>query len=158
MRSHAFKAAFIVQRSASPRREQRWGMSFTLQGVVLVPECAAKPMVQSVQRSDAEPVIQIVKHDDPPAVRDTDMLELQADMQWAAHIELRIQDGAALKEQPAQLASKVHLISFRSGKSELFRKMLLEDAEFKPLRQRLHEAGYTVVLQPSGVTNVYTQQ
>ena len=33
--------------------------------------------------------------------------------------------------------------------NELFRKMLLEDAEFKPLRQSLQKAGYPLVLHPS---------
>lgn len=47
-------------------------------------------------------------------------------------------------------SNKVNLISFRSGNGELFRKMLLEDKEFKPLRKSLRDAGYPLALQPSG--------
>jgi len=98
-----------------------------------------------------EPVIQSVAHYDPPACRDIQLLQLQADSQWAEDTEHRIRDAAASDggAEPAQLSNKVNLISFRSGKGELFRKMLLQDNEFKPLRKSLKDVGYPLILQPS---------
>lgn len=107
-------------------------------------------MARSSLHQDSS-VIQSIAHVENPATRDPQLLELQAEMQWAEDIERRIRDDAAIDEgvQPAQLSNKVYLLSFRSGKGELFRKMLLHDKEFEPLRKSLKKAGYPLVLQPS---------
>lgn len=104
-----------------------------------------------------EHVIQEVVHIDPPVLRDESLLALQADSQWAEDVERRIRtpDRAVVAAshdgvQPVRLSDKVYLLSFRSGKGELFRKMLLQDKEFKSLREHLRDAGYPVVLPPSG--------
>jgi len=98
-----------------------------------------------------ETVIESVAHADPPARRDPELAALQADLQWAEDVENHIRDGATNDggAQQAQLSNRVNLISFRSGKGELFRRMLLQDKEFKPLRKSLKKHGYPLVLQPS---------
>lgn len=99
-----------------------------------------------------EPVIQSCSHDEPPASRDTQLLQEQADLEWAANIENRICDGSATQEssEMAQPSDKVHLISFRSGQGEQFRDMLLQGNEFRQLRNALKEDGYPYELQRSG--------
>jgi len=95
-------------------------------------------------------VLQEVFHCEPAAVIDQEVAEFQvqteADDQFAYLVERRIQ---ASEMQQAQ-SEKVHLLSFRAGQGELFRKMLLEDKEFKPLRLSLQDAGCPLTLRPSG--------
>jgi len=100
---------------------------------------------------DMEPVIESLVHDESPAVVDPELAELQANVQWAENVETAIRDSAVRNSyQPVQSSPKVYLLSFRSGQGELFRKMLLQDSEFKPLRKALEDAGCPLVLQPSG--------
>ncbi|CAE8686918.1 unnamed protein product [Polarella glacialis] len=93
-------------------------------------------------------VIQEIHHPEPAAVRDEEVAMLtvrnQVDEDFADLVERRVQEG-----EPIQRSAKVYMISFRSGKGELFRRMLLQDPEFKPLRKSLKDAGYPIVLQPS---------
>lgn len=63
-------------------------------------------------------------------------------------VERHLQDPGV---EPMQPSNRVHLLSFRSGKGELFRSMLLQGKEFKPLRNNLQNAGYPLVLKPSDV-------
>jgi len=97
-------------------------------------------------------VIQPCSHDEPPASRDTQLLQEQEDLEWAANIESRILDGSAVHESSelAQPSDKVHVVSFRSGQGERFREMLLQGKEFRQLRNALKEEGYPCVLQLSG--------
>merc|ERR1712151_893946 len=83
---------------------------------------------QSVVEPTMEPVIQSCSHDEPPASRDTQLLQELADLDWAENIENRIRDASATHERSelAQPSDKVHLISFRSGQGEQFRDMLLQ--------------------------------
>jgi len=121
-------------------------------------------MVQAeTAESLEEDVIQAVVHDEPGVQRDPTMLQLQADHSWALQVErclhgLAAPDVAADEEssveQEAQdgayiLSGRVYLCSFRSGQWELFRKMILQDKEFRTLRQNLG-AKMPVVLHPSG--------
>lgn len=98
-------------------------------------------------------MIRSIVHVEPPAHRDAKVLALQADFQWAEDVEhlMQIQDEGATDErvQPAQRSNNISLISFRSGKGELFRKMLFEEKECKPLCKSLQDAGYPLVLQAS---------
>ena len=57
--------------------------------------------------------------------------------------------GEGVEPVQYQANNTVNLVSFRSGKGELFRKMLLQDKEFKPLRQSLEDSGYPLMLSPS---------
>eukprot|EP00440_Ansanella_granifera_P017937 gb/GFBE01019480.1/.p1 GENE.gb/GFBE01019480.1/~~gb/GFBE01019480.1/.p1 ORF type:complete len:606 (+),score=83.73 gb/GFBE01019480.1/:1-1818(+) len=101
-----------------------------------------------------------IVHDEPPASRDPELLQEQADCDWAEHVENRIQAGAmdSVEDRPAQPSNKVHLVSFRSGKGELFRKMLLQDKEFRPLRKELGDAGYPCVLKCGTIVLVRPDQ
>ena len=47
--------------------------------------------------------------------------------------------------EPLQQRNAVHLLSFRSGKGELFRKVLLEEKEFRSLREELRGGGLHLV-------------
>ena len=100
-----------------------------------------------------ESVIQSVVHIELPAFRDVELSALQVDLQWAEDVEshMHIQHQAASHggTQELQLSDKVFHISFRTGKGELFRKMLLNDKEFKPLSKSLRDAGYPLELPPS---------
>mmetsp|Transcript_129968 Transcript_129968/g.259268 ORF Transcript_129968/g.259268 Transcript_129968/m.259268 type:complete len:498 (-) Transcript_129968:275-1768(-) len=86
---------------------------------------------------------------DHPALRDENVVSAevraQVDDDFALHIEGSLADGV----REFNLSSAVHVISFRSGKGELFRRMLLQDKEFSPLRKSLQAAGYPLILQPS---------
>jgi len=98
------------------------------------------------------PVIQPVVHDELPAFRDADLLPLHAQFQWAEDVQtqIKIQGRAAKNEvEEREASNKVYFVSFRSGKGELFRKMLLHYKEFKHLRESLLDAGYPILLQPS---------
>ena len=57
-------------------------------------------------------------------------------------------------ENDASPHVEVNQLIFRSGNGELFLRMLLEDKELKPLRNRLQEIGYTWVIHPSPSWNV----
>lgn len=67
--------------------------------------------------------------------------------QEAGLVESLIDRG---EHEAAPASQGVHLLTFRGGKGELLRKMLLQDAEFQPLRQSLQNKGLPLVLQPSG--------
>jgi len=86
---------------------------------------------------------------DPPAFRDEEVasvaVRVQADDDFALQVERRLAGGA----RELDLSNAVHIISFRSGQGELFRRMLLQDKEFSPLRKSLQAAGYPLILQPS---------
>jgi hypothetical protein len=94
---------------------------------------------------------QEINHHECAAVIDEEVASLmvrgQADEDFAVLVEKQLKEDGG--EEPVRLSSKVHLVSFRSGKGELFRKMLLQDKEFKPLRKSLKEEGFPLVLQPS---------
>lgn len=98
-----------------------------------------------------EPVIQVCTHEEPPASRDVELLQEQEDQEWAQNVEGHIRGGAvaSVSVQLAQPSGKVCLLSFRSGKGELFRKMLLQDKEFRHVREALKDAGYSCVFGPS---------
>lgn len=97
-------------------------------------------------------VIQEIKHSEPAAVRDEEaaalMVRAQIEDDFAMIVERHLQDPEV---EPTQPSNKVHIISFRSGKGELFRNMLLQDEEFEPLRNNLQNAGFPLVLKPSNV-------
>jgi len=96
-------------------------------------------------------VIQEIMHNEPAAVRDEEVAALavhaQVDEDFATVVKRRLRNQLT---QAAPPSSTVWLISFRSGKGELFRKMLLHDKEFKSLRDGLREAHYPLELPPSG--------
>ena len=48
-------------------------------------------------------------------------------------------------------SNNAHLIRFRSGKEEMFKNMLLRDAEFKPLCSSYKITSVPLLLQPSKV-------
>jgi hypothetical protein len=74
------------------------------------------------------------------------MVRAQADEDFARIAEKHLSSPA---EEPGPCSPNVYLISFRSGKGEWFRKMLLLDKEFNPLRKSLLDAGYPILLPPS---------
>eukprot|EP00928_Gymnodinium_smaydae_P013546 TRINITY_DN14937_c0_g5_i1.p1 TRINITY_DN14937_c0_g5~~TRINITY_DN14937_c0_g5_i1.p1 ORF type:complete len:441 (-),score=51.27 TRINITY_DN14937_c0_g5_i1:210-1532(-) len=111
-------------------------------------EEVATPSVGSSACTSA--VFQEIAHAEPAAVIDREVAALQvqaeADDQFAQLVERRLE----ISELQGSPSEKVHLISFRSGKGELFRKMLLQDKEFKPLRTSLQEASCPLEIRPQG--------
>lgn len=112
-----------------------------------------------VPAEESTQVIQDVTHPvEPIATRDETLLTLQANQEWADDLLKlqRIQEEQSsatfcVDGKPAlpRESNRVHLISFRSGQGELFRKMLLEDKEFRPLLKSLRDARCPLMLQPS---------
>ena len=124
-------------------------------GPKLEPTCRALGTVAAAHPADdnvvvTSVVIEEIVHSEPAAYIDQEAAELQAqaeaDDQFAYVVERRLQASEAQQLQ----SEKVHLISFRAGQGELFRKMLLEDKEFKPLRLSLQEAGCPLTVRPFG--------
>lgn len=105
-------------------------------------------------------VVEEIEHSEPAAVIDQEVAALQvqaeADDQFALIVTRRLEisevhelDHERFEVQGSQ-SEKVFLLSFRSGKGELFRKMLLQDKEFKPLRMSLEAVGCPSTLRPHG--------
>ena len=86
---------------------------------------------QNTQCISSTEAIQEIAHIDCATVRDEEacavMVRTQAGEDFAVNVERQLQ-SPELKQQSKQ----IHLIRFRSGKGETFRKMLLRDAESKP--------------------------
>lgn len=97
-------------------------------------------------------VIEQIEHSELPPCLDAEMTALKVGSQteddFVRSVEKHIRDPEMPLTQPS---NKVYLISFRSGKGELFRKMLLKDKELKPLRKCLLDSGYPLVIRPSNV-------
>jgi len=114
--------------------------------VMYMPEDAHAMAVKDASSA----VIQEIRHHECAAVRDEEVMSLtvqfQNDEDFAVHAETMLQDRGV---EPMHLSDKVHLISFRSGKGEVFRRKLLKGPEFRHLRGQLEEERYPVELQPS---------
>jgi len=109
-----------------------------------------------------QPVVEEIVHSEPAAIIDQDVAVLQvqaeADDQFAQFVERRLENaegqGSHSDHEACEMqgspSDNVYLLSFRGGKGEFFRKMFLQDKEFKTLRTSLELAGCPVILRPSG--------
>merc|ERR1719331_1449828 len=95
-------------------------------------------------------VTQSISHNEPAAVRDPDVLQLQADVDWALHIERRLQacheplaEGEAVSEEP------VWLLQYTSHPHE-FKEALLEGVPLRACREALYAAHRPCTLPDSG--------
>jgi len=94
-------------------------------------------------------VTEEVVHPDSAVQLDADVaasqVQSEEDERYAQLVERRVL-GASVPQSPQRndtnpATVSFNILSYRSGKGELFRKMLLEDAEFKSLRDQLGSRG-----------------
>jgi len=151
--------------AGSARLQTRANFSVAADGVAGQTEFAQGSIISAAE------VIEAIEHNEPPAMLSPAEAENVATARWAGFIELlaptavtterewadadaverRIQTRprSSEEEQSTQPSNAVHVVSFRSGQGHLFRKMLLEDKEFRKLLESLAKAGFKYEL-PSG--------
>lgn len=112
-----------------------------LQLASLEPEGQRETPVQVTGEVPVQVTDEEVTHHDPAARIDPDVAESQTradeDEAFAQVVESRLRAPI----EPHADSPVVNILTYRSGKGELFRKMLLEDAEFANLRGQLRRRG-----------------
>merc|ERR1739848_874565 len=82
-------------------------------------------------------VVQPIEHDEPPAVRDPLLLNLQADEDWASSVEMRLHGGCAVPEPSEEdYAEDVLLLQFNTHPHE-FKESLLDGLPLRACRDEL---------------------
>lgn len=113
--------------------------------------------------SKFEPVLQHIVHTEPAAFRDEELLNLQADEDFASNVEWRLHGmgytaGAVTQGEDVFTSEKVHILRFGSGNTEDFRETLLEGPQFHPCREALESAGYACCHSSTALLFVHPNQ
>lgn len=109
-------------------------------------------------------VVAAVMHQEPAAQLDTEFASLQADIEWAEHVQDRIRANLPLRvADNVAVMGKVFLLRFGSAPSggygpQQFRQELITGPALRPCREALTAAGYPFVHLNGAVMLVMPEQ
>lgn len=128
------------------------------------PDCSALKQRMTLEERHDEAVVQSIIHEEPAALRDEELLGLQADEDFAANVEWNLhramgyKAGTSTQFEESVSSENVHILRFGGGNTEHFREILLKGPQFSLCREALKNAGYTCHHQSGALVFIHYQQ